>query len=304
MRAARRMSLAGAAYAVAAYTTWGVLPVYWKALAAIPAVEVIAHRVLWTVVVGAVLLSLLGRWDELRGAWRDRRERRALLASGTIIGGNWLIYVWAVNHDQLLEASFGYYLNPLLSVLLGVAFLGERLRRPQLAAVALAGLGVAALGIRFGGLPWISLSLAASFGLYGLLHKLGSVRPIPGLTLEIAFIAPVAAAALAAFEARGTGAVGSATLAEQALLVGSGFATALPLLLFASAARRLALSTLGLFQYIAPTIGFLLAVLVYGEPFSPTHAFAFACIWLALAVYTGDAMRGRSFSSSLTSRGK
>ena len=288
MRAARRMSLAGAAYAVAAYTTWGVLPVYWKALAAIPAVEVIAHRVLWTVVVGAVLLSLLGRWGELRAAARDRRERLSLLASGTVIGGNWLIYVWAVNHDQLLEASFGYYLNPLLSVLLGVAFLDERLRRPQLAAVALAGLGVAALGIQFGGLPWISLSLAASFGLYGLLHKLGSVRPIPGLTLEIAFIAPVAAAALAAFEARGTGAVGSATLAEQALLVGSGVATALPLLLFASAARRLALSTLGLFQYIAPSLSLGVAVWLYDEAFTAAHAVTFGLIWCALALYTWD----------------
>ncbi len=279
---------AGPLYAIAAYGWWGLMPVYWKALASVPAPEILAHRVLWTSVFAALLLTVLRRWDEVAAVLRDRRERWLLAASGTLIGGNWLLYIWAVNRGQLLEASFGYYLNPLISVLLGVVFLAEHLWPIQVLAVAVAALGVAVLGVDLGGLPWISLVLALSFGAYGLLHKLCTARPIPALAVETTFIAPLALAFVAA---RGGGGLLDAEPTLGALLVGAGPATALPLLWFAGAARRLRLATLGLFQYLAPSLGFALAVFVYHEPFGRAHAIAFACIWIALAVYSGDAWR-------------
>jgi len=286
------MQRAGVVQALLAYGAWGVLPVYWKALASVPATEVLAHRVLWTVVFGTLLLALLRRSDEVREALASPRQRIILAASGTLIGANWLLYIWAVNHDRLLEASLGYYLNPLLSVVLGVLFLGERLRPWQAAAVAIAAGGVAVLVFEAGGVPWIALGLATSFGLYGLAHKLVLVRPIPGLAIETGVLAPAALLwLLFATEPLG-GALRTGPDLTRALLVGAGPGTALPLLWFAGAARHLRLATLGLFQYIAPSIGFVLAIFVYGEPFTRGHGIAFACIWSALALYSADAWRG------------
>ena len=289
--AAAESSRAGPAYALLAYTMWGVTPVYWKALAAVPAPEVLAHRVFWTLLLTLVVLAGLRRGGELLAAFRDPSERRMLGACSLLIGVNWLIFIWAVVNDRLLEASLGYYLNPLINVGLGMLLLGEHLRRAQALAIGIAAVGVAALAWRFGGLPWVSLALAGSFAVYGLLHKRVTTRPVPGLAAETAWLAPLALLYVAFGPASAGGVFPAADASTRALLVGSGVATALPLIWFASAARRMRLSTLGLFQYLAPTLSFLLAVFVYGEPYTGTHAFTFACIWTALALYSWDALR-------------
>ncbi len=281
----------GAVYALLAYGLWGILPVYWKALAAVPADQIIAWRVVGTVVFSSLLLAALGRSRELTAIARSRRDVARLGLGGLLIVVNWLVYVWAVNHDQLLEASFGYYLNPLISVFLGRVALGERLSNAQGAAIALAAVGVTVLGIQFEGLPWVSLTLAVSFALYGLLHKLGDTLPIPSLAFETAVTAPLAALYLGAVVNPPGGELHALPGAQTSLLLLAGPATALPLLWFASAARTLRLSTLGLFQYLAPSIGFVLALFVYDEPWSGTHAIAFSCIWIALALFSLDAWR-------------
>lgn len=285
----------GVVYALLAYGAWGVLPIYWKALAAIPATEILAWRVVGTVAFSLLLLGVLRRMPELGAIRAMPREALRLGLSGTLIGVNWLVYIWAVNRGQLLEASFGYYLNPLLSVLLGRVVLGESLWPLQALAIAIAAVGVSVLGWQFGGLPWISLALATSFGLYGLLHKLSRARPIPALSFETGMLAPLAVLFLSVGVEPAGGALGrGVTPLEQTLLLAAGPATALPLLWFGSAARRLPLSLLGLFQYIAPSIGFLLALFVYDEPWSTAHGIAFACIWSALVLFSVDSWRRRS----------
>jgi chloramphenicol-sensitive protein RarD len=288
----------GVVYALLAYVTWGVLPVYWKALAQVPADEIIAWRLVGTVAFTWGLLAGLGRLAELRAIGSRRRERVLLAAGGVLITSNWLVFIWAVNHDQLLEASFGYYLNPIFNVFLGRVFLGERLSPGQAAAVAIAAAGVGVLGWQFGGLPWVSLSLATSFGLYGLVHKLCKARPVPALGFETAVVGPLAALYLGL----GVEPIGGGTLllldgTERWLLLAAGPATALPLLWFSSAARRMPLSVLGLFQYLSPSLSFLLALFVYDEPWTPTHALAFALIWSALILFTTDGWRRRSPST-------
>jgi chloramphenicol-sensitive protein RarD len=284
------MPLAGALYAALAYGTWGVLPVYWKALAGVPLVEVLAHRVFGTVIFSALLLAGLGRTGELGFALRSPRERTSLLASGALIAVNWGVFIWAVGAGRILETSLGYYLNPLVNVLLGTLFLRERLRRAQAISVALAGSGVLVMLVSHGELPWIALVLAVSFGLYGLLHKLTNVRPIAALALETGALAPAALAYLLFATEPPGGALATASGLARTLLVLAGPVTALPLLWFASAARRLRLSTLGLFQYLAPTLALLVAVFLYGEPFGRAHAVAFVLIWAALALYSADAL--------------
>jgi chloramphenicol-sensitive protein RarD len=284
------MPLAGALYATLAYGTWGVLPVYWKALAGVPLVEVLAHRVVGTVVFSALLLAALRRTGEIREALRSPRERASLLASGALIAVNWGVFIWAVGAGRIVETSLGYYLNPLVNVLLGTLFLRERLRRAQGISVVLAGAGVLVMLVSHGELPWIALALAVSFGLYGLLHKLTHVRPIAALAVETGALAPAALAYLLFALAPAGGALVTADGLARTLLVLAGPVTALPLLWFASAARRLRLSTLGLFQYLAPTLALLVAVLLYGEPFGRAHVAAFALIWSALALYSADAL--------------
>jgi chloramphenicol-sensitive protein RarD len=296
------MPLAGALYAALAYGTWGVLPVYWKLLAGVPLAEVLAHRVFGTVLFTALLLAGLGQMPELGQALRSRRERLSLLASGALIAVNWGVFIGAVGAGRILETSLGYDLNPLVNVLLGTVFLRERLRRAQGISVALAGAGVLVLLVSHGKLPWIALALATSFGLYGLLHKLTRVRPIAALAIETGTLAPAALAYLCfATEPTGGALVTGSTLART-LLVLAGPITALPLLWFASAARRMRLSTLGLFQYLAPTLALLLAVFLYGEQFTRAHAIAFLLIWSALALYSLDALQSSRaiFSRSST----
>jgi chloramphenicol-sensitive protein RarD len=242
----------------------------------------------------AALLALLRRLPEVREALRSPRERRALFASGSLIALNWGVFIWAVGAGRIVETSLGYYLNPIVNVLLGMVFLRERLSRPQGIAVALAAAGVGVMLVSHGRLPWVALALATSFGLYGLMHKLTRVRAIPALALETGALAPLALAFLALGTHPPGGALVTGPPLARALLLLAGPITALPLLWFGSAARRLPLSTLGLFQYLAPTLALLLAVFLYGEPFTRAHALAFLSIWSALALYTADALQRAS----------
>jgi chloramphenicol-sensitive protein RarD len=296
------MPLAGVVYALLAYGTWGVLPVYWKLLMAVPLTEVLAHRVAGTLLFSAALLALLRRLPEVGEALRSARERRALLASGSLIAVNWGVFIWAVGAGRIVETSLGYYLNPIVNLLLGTLILRERLSRAQGIAACLAAAGVGVMLVSHGRLPWIALVLATSFGLYGLMHKLSHARAIPALAIETGLLAPLALGFLAFGTEPPGGALRAGPALARALLLAAGPITALPLLWFGSAARRLPLSTLGLFQYLAPTLALLLAVFLYGEPFTRAHALAFLLIWAALALYTADAFqsRRRSVPRSIT----
>jgi chloramphenicol-sensitive protein RarD len=282
---------AGTVAAVLAFLLWGLFPLYWKMLAAVPAVEVVAHRTAWGFVAMAAWVTQRGRWKDARAVASRPGTIARLAGSAVLIAVNWLLYVWAVAHDHVVEASLGYFINPLVNVLLGVLVLGERLSRAQRVAVALAAAGVAVLTVGHGRLPWIALALAVSFGLYGLARKTVGADSVVGLLWETGLLAPLAAGWLLSLEARGSGAFGAAHPGASALLALGGAVTAVPLVLFAQGARSLPLSTVGLLQYLSPSIQFLLAVLVFREPFTPAHAAAFAFIWAALAVLTWDLRR-------------
>ncbi len=282
---------AGGLFALAAYGTWGVAPAYWKALSGVDPIEVVAHRILWAALFLGIALVAVGRLGEVRAAFRSLAVLRTLALTAALIVTNWCIFVWAVQSDHLLEASLGYFINPLVNVALGVLFLRERLHRLQLAAVALAAAGVLELTLALGAAPWVALALATSFGFYALLRKVAPVAPLVGLFVETALCAPFALALIVHRELAGTGALGTHGLAIDALLVASGIVTALPLVWFAAAARRLTLSSLGLFQYIAPTGQFLLAAIAYGEPVTRPYVIAFGVIWVALGLYSAQTRR-------------
>jgi chloramphenicol-sensitive protein RarD len=276
----------GLASALLAYLLWGFFPIYFKALADVPAFEVLAHRILWSVVLLSVAAPLLGRWSTAVHALGPGK-RLAILGGALLIAANWVAYIWAVQAGRVLEASVGYFVNPLVSVLLGVAFMRERLRRRQLQAVALAALGVLALVIRLRTLPWLPLGLALTFGLYGLVRKRAGVDPVGGLLAETLVLAPAALVVVILRAQAGVGAFGG-NLGTSALLAAAGPITAIPLILFAMGVKRLPLSTVGILQYLTPTLQFLLAVALYHEPFGSAHAIAFGFIWAALALYTWD----------------
>ena len=281
----------GTAYALAAFGIWGFAPAYWKAVGAIPAPELLAHRVLWSCVVAALLTLLLRDGPRFAAALRSPRLLLPACAAALLIGVNWLTFLYAVATDRVLATSLGYYINPLVSVLFGTLFLRERLRPIQIVAVLLAAAGVAQLAVALGELPWIALVLCFSFALYGLVRKLAPAAPLVGFAIEVTVLGPLAAVYLAWLALDGSMAFPVASGWRNALVAGAGVVTAAPLLAFASAAKRLRLSTLGLFQYLAPSIAFLLAVGLYGEPFSRAHAITFGCVWIALAIYSLDAAR-------------
>ncbi len=278
---------------LAAYVLWGLSPIYWKWLDGLNSGDVVAHRIIATLIVLALAHLALRSWRRLWSEARIARVRRTALLAGVLLAANWLVFVWAVSADQVVETSLGYFINPLLSVVLGVVVLGEHMRRLQWIAVGLAAIGVAALAIDLGSLPWVSLALAATFGAYGLIRKTSLVGSLDGLTLEMAVMAPFALAAVLARGVIGQGIVGLDRPGTDLLLLGTGVVTAAPLLLFAAAARRIDLSTLGLLQYIAPTIQFLLGVVIYGEDWHGGQVFGFVIIWAALAVF---AVEGVAFS--------
>jgi chloramphenicol-sensitive protein RarD len=284
------------AYAAAAYLVWGLFPLYFRALAGIPAPEILAHRIVWSVVFVAALITVRGAWSPVVAQLRAPGTMPWLVLSAVLISTNWLVYIWAVNAEHVIDASLGYYVNPLVSVLLGVLFLREPLTRRQVAAVALAGAGVLGLIVRAGRFPWVSLTLAATFGLYGLIRKRVAVDATSGLLGEVAAVGPLALGYLGFTAATGRGHFLS-TGAHTALLLAAGVITAVPLIWFAIGVRRLRLATVGLLQYLNPTLQFAIAVLAFGERFTPAHRIAFGCIWTALAVYTSEAVgaarRGR-----------
>ena len=274
----------GFGYGVAAYGLWGVLPLYFKAIARVPAVDIVAHRVLWSLPFLAVLIAIGKGWDKVRAAVRDPKTLGILAITALLIGGNWLLYVYAVTSGHILAASFGYYLNPLANVLLGRFVLHERLNRLQWTAVAIAGAGISVLAAGALSQLWMSLTLCATFALYGLLRKVVSADAVSGLAVETALLFPLAIAWLGWRASTGAPIMGETSTATT-LLVFAGIVSTTPLLLFTAAARKLAYSTLGMLQFIAPTLQFLIAVLVYGEPFTIAHAIAFPAIWTALALY-------------------
>ena len=293
----RSETRAGFLYAVAGFLLWGLSPIFWKMLAGVPAQEQLAHRVLWCALLITVILLLQRRLRDCFAVISEKRTLLILLATTVLIGSNWFLYIWSVATDRILHASLGYFINPLVNVLLGMLFLGESLRPKQKISVAIAAVGVLIMTVRLGSLPWISLALAATFGLYGLLRKTVKAGPEQGLFLETWMLAPLAGFYLAQVHAEpGAGAWGSSGLTLNLLLIGTGIITATPLLWFTHGARRLALSTVGILQYIAPTCQFLLAVLVYGEPFDAVRGVAFVFIWTALALFTYDLLQGRSAS--------
>ena len=280
---------AGFMYGVGAYLAWGVLPLYFKLLAAVPPIEIVANRILWSLLFLVLLVTLWRRWPSIRSALTIR-ILLILTLTAALIATNWLIYVWAVVRGHVLETSLGYYLNPLFNVLLGVVFLRERLSRGQTGAVLLAAAGVAALAWGAASGLWISLALAFSFGLYGFIRKIAPVDALEGLSVETLLLAPASLAYImwAHPEPAGFAAFGPKL---TTLLVLGGAITAIPLLLFNAAAKRLPFSTLGFLQYIAPSLQFLLAVAVFGEPFTAAHALCFGAIWTALAIFAGEGLR-------------
>lgn len=276
----------GIAAGLCAYGLWGALPLYWKLLVGVPALELLAHRIAWSffaLLLGCALARRLGFFAAL-----GPRTLAVYAVASLLVGSNWLLYVWAVNGGRVVEVSLGYFLNPLVSILLGVLLLGERLRGGQWLAVALAGGGVGVLVLGSGGLPWVSLSLAVSFGGYGLVKKLAPLPSLEGLLLETALLTPPSLLWLWLVESRGQGAFLHGGPLQDALLVGTGLATAAPLLLFGVAARAIPLSTLGLLQYLAPSLQLLLGVFAFGEPFGGARAAAFGLVWLGLAVYAAE----------------
>jgi chloramphenicol-sensitive protein RarD len=280
----RSGSRRGFTFGVAAYGLWGVLPIYFKALGDVPPVDVVAHRVVWSLLFLGVLLSFGSGWAQVRRALGNGRTLALLLTTAVLIAINWLLYVYAVMSGQILAGSLGYYLNPLANVLLGRFILKERLSGLQWTAVAIAAAGISALAVEAAGQLWISLTLCLSFATYGLLRKITSVEAVAGLAIETALLFPVAAAWLLWGLAAGQPTLGTSS-SQTALLLLAGAATTVPLLLFTAAARLLPYSTLGMLQFLAPTFQFLLAVLIYGETFTTAHAIAFGAIWIALGLY-------------------
>ncbi len=278
------MDKKGILYGIATYALWGFFPIYWKWLHQVPALQLLSHRIGWSFLLLVVFIFAARQWSEFRATLNARTFGIYFIAA-ILIGVNWLTYVWAVNAGFIVETSLGYFINPLLSMLLGMIFLRERLRLPQWIPVTLAAVGVIYLTFVYGRLPWIALLLAFSFGFYGLVKKLAPLSSLYGLTLETGILFLPALIYLVVMEFNGTGAFMHDGSRVTGLLIGAGLVTTVPLLMFASAVRRIPLTMIGVLQYIAPTIQFLLGVFVYKEPFDRAHFIGFAIVWVALIIF-------------------
>ena len=279
---------------VAAYGMWGLFPIYWTLLQPAGAVEILAHRVCWSLVVMVGLTVALRRASQLRGILRSPRLLGLLTLASVVIGLNWGGFIWGVNHERVVEVSLGYFINPLVTVLLGVFVLGERLRPLQWTAIAIAGLAVVGLTVDYGHPPWIAFLLAGSFGTYGLMKKKAGVEAVESLTFETLILTPLALGYLVWMWADGTANFGVHGLSHSVLLVSTGLITAVPLICFGAAAIRVSMTTIGLLQYLAPTIQFILGVVFFHEAMTPVKWFGFALVWLALVIFTSEALRHRS----------
>jgi len=275
----------GILYGVGAYALWGLFPLYWKQLHAVNTLQVIGHRIGWSFILLMVYIVATGQWKRFRSVAFTRKTIGMYSIAGVLLSINWLIYVWGVNSGFIVETSLGYFINPLLSVLLGVIFLRERLRPMQWVPVGIAAIGVAYLAFVYGHLPWIALTLAFSFGFYGFVKKLSPLGSLYGLTLETGILFPVALIYLAIVGFNGTGAFLHDGTTVDMFLIGAGVVTTIPLLMFASAAKQVPLSIVGMLQYLAPTLQFLIGVLVYKEPFDQAHFIGFSIVWVALIIF-------------------
>jgi chloramphenicol-sensitive protein RarD len=280
----------GVIFALAAYGMWGFAPLYFKLLKAMPAQEILVHRIIWSVLVLCILVLVSGKLRQVRAAATNLKVMAILLVSGLLLAANWLIFIWAINNEHLLEGSLGYYINPLFNVFLGRLFLQERLRPLQKSAVALAFTGVAMLIISFGEVPWIALSLAVTFGIYGLLRKKVAVDSLPGLLLETMMMLPFALVYWVGFSSEMSN-LSTNSLSLNITLICAGIVTTAPLLCFTAAARRLRYSTLGFFQYLGPSIMFIMAVWWFNEPLDQAKIITFIFVWLALALFSFDSYR-------------
>jgi chloramphenicol-sensitive protein RarD len=276
----------GMRYGILAFTVWGVLPLYWKLLNMIPSIEILAHRILWSFVFMVPILFVSGRWKDLVNVLANGRNLVLVFLSGFLISLNWFTYIWAVNSNHVIEASMGYYINPLVVVFLGMTVLKEKLGKWQVVAIILAATGVLIMTVRYGRVPWVALALACSFALYGLAKKLIPVDAVTGLTLETFIVMPLALLFIISREIKGIGALGTVPFLTIVILMGSGIATTTPLLWFAKGAKKIKLSMLGFLQYIAPTISLFLGIFVFKEYFSIAHFVSFGFIWAGLTVFT------------------
>ena len=275
----------GMRYAIGAYISWGVLPIYWKWLHHVPALQLISHRILWSFFALVVVILLTHRWKEFRQAVFAPRVLRVYTAAALLISINWLTYVWAVNAGHIVETSLGYFINPLLSVLMGVIFLHEHLRPRLWIPLGLAVTGVLYLTFAYGSLPWIALTLAVSFGIYGLVKKIASLGSLYGLTLETGILLIPAFCYLLYSDANGSGSFLHTGTSSDFLMIGAGLVTTIPLLMFASAVQRISLSFVGILQYIAPTLQFLVGVIIYKEPFTHIQFIGYGVVWVALILF-------------------
>lgn len=273
-------------YAASAYIAWGILPVYWHFLSQIPAMQILAHRIFWSFIFVALFITIKKQWSQMRQVFTSRKTIIAIIFCSIFISANWFIYIWAVNNGHVIETSLGYYINPLISIAFGTIFLKEKLDKWQWSALACAFIGVIIQTVEFGQLPWIAISLAITFALYGLGKKLLEVEAIISLALETMIVAPFAFGYLLYVQGSNQGAIGHISVPVLILLVGTGIVTALPLLWFARGAKRVSLSTMGFIQYFSPTITLLLGVFFFHESFRLSDLYSFSFIWLALVIYT------------------
>jgi chloramphenicol-sensitive protein RarD len=291
-------SFRGFLFALTAYLLWGFLPLYMKAMAHIPTLEVLAHRVLWSVPVALAILWGLGRTADLRAALRNPRMLGMAAMTAALISVNWGVYVWSIQTGHAMEAALGYYINPLFSIFLGTVLLGERLDRIQMAAIGLAAAAVALLTWEAGKLPLVALSMTVTWGFYAYLKKRLPLGPNQGFTLEVIILTPPALAYAIWLAAKGEAVFLTGTTADTLMLMGCGLVTAIPLMIYANGAKLLRLSTIGIMQYIAPTMIFLTAVFWFGEPYEGARRFAFPMIWAALAIYTWALVRPKGVKGS------
>ena len=275
----------GIGYALLAFSAWGFIPIYWKLLNTVPSMEILTHRMVWSVFFLLGLLAVQKRLGEFRELFHSPKYIFMLLGTATLLGGNWFVYIYGVNTNQVIETSLGYFISPLLVILLGAVFLRERLNIWQVVAVGFAALGVLNFIWNFGSLPWIALSLAFTFSFYGLFRKMIPVKPLVGLLMETALLAPLAVVLILFWEVDGTGHFGTAWMTDF-LLFGGGVVTSLPLLWFINAGKRLRYSTIGFFQYLTPSIQLAIGVYLYNETFTTTHAVTFGLIWTGLIIYS------------------
>ena len=277
----------GVICAIAAYTMWGIAPIYFKQLMVLPATEILMHRIIWSALLLVGFISALNQWGKVLNALRNKKVMKILLVAGLLLGGNWLLFIWAINNDHLLDASLGYYINPLINVFLGRLFLKERLKPTQRIAVLLAMVGVSILIFSYGHVPWIAILLAISFSVYGLLRKQVAVDSLPGLLIETLMLSPLAVGYWILFGSQYSN-LFTNEISMNVLIIMAGIVTTAPLLCFTAAARRIMYSTLGFFQYIGPTIMFILAVYLYDEPLDNARIVTFGFVWVALLLFSAD----------------